>query len=357
MANYVTNFVINDTEILIRDNDANNNINTLTPIITENTSNIANLSKSNYQLKNVVYFGDSYLQGYNPDGNVNGWSNQLNSLINPTWYYTLYGGGCGFSHTSASINKTFLELWNSNTMTDDEKTAVTEIIFIGGWNDIDQTTSNVTTAMHTLFTKMHSDCPNARIIFGLNPSIVPIYHSLRVAMINRASLYFYVDYLADAWKWNLLETSRFASDYVHPTQYGQNLIGYGIYHYLFGNRMIHNVSYYDLSDSTGFTTNLSINDNAVQMYCSGTSNASRSTTVGHFPSYFNKGFNQSSIFVNNVHDHTGVLGGTASYSGLISLIFGGTTYSQSIYVFQPTTQTYTADVFRLNLNTSIDAFF
>ena len=72
-------------------------------IINENV-NILKIKNS----KNIIIVGDSYTEGYNPDGNVPSWTERFKYIINPEKLYVNYKGGTGFGFKVDDVD--FLKL-------------------------------------------------------------------------------------------------------------------------------------------------------------------------------------------------------------------------------------------------------
>lgn len=100
---------------------------------------------------NVLVIGDSYAEGYTPDGNVKGfptlmgeymgWSEDVN-------YWKQYAGGAGFVSVG-SAGKNFMNLLTDafNRMTEEQRLSIKKILIAGGWNDAVSSTSSISTAI------------------------------------------------------------------------------------------------------------------------------------------------------------------------------------------------------------------
>lgn len=113
--------------------------NNKTPLI---SSTIAN---------NVLIIGDSYAEGYTPDGNVKGFPTLMGEYAGWTEdvdFWKQYAGGAGFVSVG-SLGKNFKDLITDafNRMTDVQRLSIKKILIAGGWNDAVSSTASITTAI------------------------------------------------------------------------------------------------------------------------------------------------------------------------------------------------------------------
>ena len=116
--------------------------------------------------RKYILIGDSYGEGYNPDGNVTGWCQRVVTQLqlNINDYVIKYKGGCGFYHRSD--NKNFETLLDEAGATVD-KLSITDIIVCGGWNDNSDTIQNVYNAVLSFIAKVRAQYPNATMHIGM----------------------------------------------------------------------------------------------------------------------------------------------------------------------------------------------
>ena len=116
--------------------------------------------------RKYILIGDSYGEGYNPDGNVTGWCDRVVTQLhlNAGDYVIKYQGGSGFYHRGD--NKNFETLLDEAGALID-KTKVTDIIVCGGWNDNSEIISNVYSAILSFITKVRNEYPNATMHVGM----------------------------------------------------------------------------------------------------------------------------------------------------------------------------------------------
>ena len=174
--------------------------------------------------RKYIFIGDSYCEGYNPDGNVTGWGERLKTAMGLTNDNCIikYKGGTGFYH--ASDGKTF------STLLDEagdgiDKTAITDIIVCGGWNDNSESVSNVYfNGVLALATKVATEYPNATLYVGMigasNDADVKsrlqsvVLYSYQYGALRKN--YRYLNMVEYA-----LSEANLASDGIHPNADGQ----------------------------------------------------------------------------------------------------------------------------------------
>ena len=184
--------------------------------------------------RRFVFIGDSYAEGYTPDGNVTGWCNIVaNKLGLATDQYGIwYRGGAGFIADGQGRN--FLGLLNDSSMTSPE--TVTDVIVAGGYNDKSAAQPAVVAAIATFVARAKVLYPNARVsvgMIGMSANAADVYN------ISRACR----NYIEGAGKAgaaymnNVQYAMReyfksFATDGVHANEWGQNRIASAVCDYI-----------------------------------------------------------------------------------------------------------------------------
>lgn len=170
----------------------------------------------------TICIGDSYGEGYNPDGNVTGWPILLKGYLGLTDdnFFSKSLGGSGFVN-----NTTFATLLNqtSNHFKNEE---VTNIIVCGGFNDMNVTEHDIINAIYNFKQTANILYPNAQIFVGFIGSSTTL--STRGSLILPRAAYCSgckyngITYLSGVE--NALHcTSMFGSDGVHPNTWGQEM--------------------------------------------------------------------------------------------------------------------------------------
>lgn len=175
----------------------------------------------------TICIGDSYGEGYNPDGNVTGWPALVKSYLGLTDdnFFSNSLGGAGFINGT-----TFATLLNqtSNHFKNDE---VTNIIVCGGFNDINKTDTDLINAIFNFKKQANALYPNAQIFVGFIANSTK--KDSRVGLIIprdaycSACEYNGITYLSGCEN-ALHSTSMFGSDGVHPNTWGEESIAKAI---------------------------------------------------------------------------------------------------------------------------------
>jgi len=179
----------------------------------------------------IVVIGDSYAEGYNPDGNVTGWGAVLRNTSGCKGAIIKYQGGCGFAR--ANNNKTFYTLLTEAIaqIPAAERGDYSAVIIGGGYNDNGQTTADIRTGIHNCANYVKNNLPSARCIIAYmawsrEPDTLPVVSRMAIkyrymsAMDGIRVQYIPDAYMALAFK----EAGRMGSDGKHPTQVGQNAL-------------------------------------------------------------------------------------------------------------------------------------
>lgn len=175
----------------------------------------------------TICIGDSYGEGYNPDGNVTGWPQLIKSYLGLTDdnFFSNSLGGAGFVNGT-----TFATLLNqtSNHFNNDE---VTNIIVCGGFNDGGKTENEIINAIYNFKKQANILYSNAQIYVGFIGESTDM-NSRGNLNLPRAAYcsgceYNGITYLSGVEN-ALHSDSMFGSDGVHPNVWGEESIAKAI---------------------------------------------------------------------------------------------------------------------------------
>lgn len=198
-------------------------------------------------IKKCIIIGDSYADGYTPDGNVTSWSTQLKNALSNKYdeIVTTSLGGVGFI-MNISIQKSFKTLLEEVNISDKEN--VTDIIVCGGWNDTGYSIQVLTEAIQTFMNYAKENFPNAMVTVGMigcdmnnNEKILSL-----IDIVTRC--YSNVGQFENARFIGNSETilhsrEQFSSDRYHPNQTGQNDLFSKILNFIKGGNVENNWGY------------------------------------------------------------------------------------------------------------------
>lgn len=192
----------------------------------------------------IVCIGDSYGQGYVPDGNkkVTSWIELFKSKYfkNQT-VYSRADGGAGFAATGQG-NLTFSGMLSALTETIPEsaRKKVKYVVVAGGWNDITFQIGSINTGISSFVQIASAAYPNAEICIGFiaAPSAKALtttekWEGWKTAKTAYEATWTNYRVLVGAnigLRWN----SLLASDYVHPNANGQSSIADTLYKSIIG---------------------------------------------------------------------------------------------------------------------------
>lgn len=202
----------------IKDETARNNLQTFE---TNTNQEIANLKipKNYFANKKYLLIGDSYADGYTPDGNVTSWQQLFIDYTGLSNTIRKHLGGTGF--VNLVQNKNFQSLMEE--VTNDEN--LTDIVVLGGYNDFSYNQQQIYNAINAFIIKANEKFPNAKVHIGFvgwtrnSTNIYPL--SIACQRYREACGYYMASYL------NNIEFSLhnyfadFSSDGIHPVLQGQ----------------------------------------------------------------------------------------------------------------------------------------
>ena len=231
--------------------------------IQENAQDIAEISRRKFLL-----VGDSYLEGYSPDGNVSSWGNYLLNKFGFTGS-KVYRGGASFSN----YNNSFYSLINDVSDTD-----YTDVIIMGGYNDKDGAfdsivngISDTVTLIKSKFTSLKNIyigmCASSTLFDNTNKLVSVLYAYIHGAKDNNCKYLNGVEF-------SLLLNSYFSSDGIHPSQTGQYAIALNLLNAIYTGYANATIGYTSIgiTTETGITGSLSncggyINNNILTIMC------------------------------------------------------------------------------------------
>ena len=218
---------LTETDNLVAEKLPNYYINEINDDITTINGNITTLTNRLDLLTNrkFIFIGDSYAQGYTPDGDITGWPAVIVNTLGLTDYTIKYYGGTGFAYTTD--DKNFITLLDEC----DADSEVTDIVVCGGYNDqyaigsIPQGISDFKTLANTKF-------PNATIHIGEIGWTMDTSKMFSIAQVaseyNRVAKSLGLHYLNNV-EYSLHDYGAvFHGDKTHPNQTGQNRIAHNI---------------------------------------------------------------------------------------------------------------------------------
>ena len=232
----------------------------------------------------VVLLGDSYGEGYNPDGNVTSWIEMATTALNRRGVnvYSRYLGGIGIVNEYNGVNFATLLDQLGNSLTDAQKKKVGTVYIGGGWNDgYNPSVSDFRTGINAIEKYAYSHFSNAKIVydwFGFGNWLVSssvANKSLSItSSIGRAfeavmtSNFKNVSLLDSTYL--LRKASYFASDGIHPTLSGQQKLANHVIDVLAGVFDVDAKRYGSVSDiSIDGITNGSISQNTAAIVKNG----------------------------------------------------------------------------------------
>lgn len=202
----------------IKDETARNSIN----LINQEIVNLR-IPKKFFANKKYLLIGDSYADGYTPDGNVTSWQQFFVNMTGLTNTIQKHLGGTGF--VNLAQNKNFQSLLEE--VPDDNN--ITDIVVLGGYNDTPYNQNQIYNSINSFVIKANEKFPNAEIHIGFvgwsrnSQKIYPL--SIICQNYREACGYYMASYL------NNIEYSLhnyfgdFSSDGFHPNSTGQVKIG------------------------------------------------------------------------------------------------------------------------------------
>ena len=232
-------FKDNSNTYLCKDTQGRQNLEDYKPIVDKKLQDLKESLKNRY-----VLIGDSYLDGYTPQGNVNDFGGKLKTMLkcaDGDWFQKSKGG-TGF--VAASDGKTFMTLINDIYPSVTNPETITHVIFAGGWNDSGYTSENIQSAIASTYAIVMQKFPNATMYTANVASSFDnaeklwlihdhVEHAYSYSAINNEHCV-HLGYIGN----NLHERGMLANDGVHPTDWGQGIIAISIFYALNGGQYV-----------------------------------------------------------------------------------------------------------------------
>lgn len=181
----------------------------------------------------VLAIGDSYGQGYTPDGTVEGWCSRLGTRLTKIGYdyKSAYQGGASFG------NGQFLSKLQTlvGTLTDNEKLACKMVLVAGGYNDRTRSTTEIHNGMQAFAAYVKANLPNSRVFVSFIGSCVTglttgDHQGATFAQCVETVPRYLLGATAAGFGFDgtgvglLTRNAWFSSDYVHPNDTGLEII-------------------------------------------------------------------------------------------------------------------------------------
>lgn len=204
------------TTINVKDSIARSGIEKTNVMLNTTNTNLDALSNRVTKLhhKGYIFIGDSYVQGYSPDGNIsNTFVNQIINNLKITDVKISANGGASF----ANNDNNFLTLLKNINVTD--KNSITNIVVFGGYNDYSWSISDIKGGMTNFFNYAKTNYPNAIISIGYvgfcTDSSTYNKRADSVSVYNEVSGQLGGNYLSGC-EYILHNTNEMSSDGIHP---------------------------------------------------------------------------------------------------------------------------------------------
>lgn len=236
-------FKDNGNTYLCKDTQGRENLEDTAVALTKQIQKTANDLKNSLK-KRYVLIGDSYLDGYTPQGHVNDFGGKLKTMLkcaDGDWFQKSKGG-TGF--VASSEGKTFMSLIDDIYPSVTQPETITHVIFAGGWNDSGYTSENIQSAIASCYVRVMQKFPNATMYTA----------NVASSFDNAEKLWYLHDHVEHAYSYsainnehcvhlgyignNLHERGMLANDGVHPTDWGQGIIAISIFYKLNGGEYV-----------------------------------------------------------------------------------------------------------------------
>lgn len=184
---------------------------------------------ANNTVKKYLFVGDSYADGWTPDGDVTPWQDIVKTKLNlsDSQFVTTHLGGVGFARQAPYNFYTII----SNL---DDDPNITDIVIGGGYNDIGYSYNAILASMRDVVTLCNTKFPNAKIHIAFigwsknaqaKSSLIYTYHDYNYCCDQIPQ----IDFLQNT-QYALRDYFYvFSSDGIHPNLQGEYAIANAVY--------------------------------------------------------------------------------------------------------------------------------
>jgi hypothetical protein len=178
--------------------------------------------------KKYLFVGDSYADGYTPDGNVTPWQSIVKTKLGLTdaQFVTTHQGGFGFGRAAEYNYYTLIA-----ALSDDS--TITDIVIGGSYNDQDSSEVDITSGIANVRTLCKTKFPNAKLHIAFigwskNANAKTNLQLTYLAYKNGCDAYADIDFMKNT-QYALHDYfTMFSSDGIHPNLNGQTAIANAI---------------------------------------------------------------------------------------------------------------------------------
>ena len=205
----------------------------------------------------IINVGDSYQQGYDPNGNNAGWGSYLFSMFGYRGKNITGVGGAGFG-AGANNPLDFTTILNNNPPTDIDYDKVTDIVVGGGYNDFNRSANDISAGITRFYNHCKNRYPKAKIWVapigwawtnngdGITPAKVGATYRTYMSGCRDKDMTILNSCIGVLFGCNGLSTA----DYKHPTEAGNKAIASAIHAGLNGQEYTASGAVYNLPITT-----------------------------------------------------------------------------------------------------------
>ena len=232
-------FKDNNNTYLCKDTQGRKNLDDYKPIVDKKLYDLEESLKDRY-----VLIGDSYLEGYTPDGNIESFGTKLKRLLKASDddFVIAFHGGVGFKNVDAS-GKTLITLIDEAYAMTKKPETITHVIFAAGFNDQVYSANDIQVKIIEAYNKVHIKFPNATMYVA---NVASIFNSNQADILYNLQDHVQLAYTRASMEGHgivdmgyigryLHERSMLSlKDGIHPVDYGHNVIATAMYYKLMG---------------------------------------------------------------------------------------------------------------------------